>query len=137
MLETTNEGKMEYDPKMYVQSTWTPPHWTIPLIALEEHLSHFSNAPGLLFKTHKEKTNLLPHQHLALCTLQQEEFFIVPCGKNLGPAIIECHDYLKIPMRDHLQDTMTHKTLSQGKHECYASEIHKSVLNWLTNITRH
>ena len=26
---------------MYVNSTWTPPHWTIPPIALEERLTRF------------------------------------------------------------------------------------------------
>ena len=34
-------------------------------------------------------------------------------------------------MRDHLQDTTTYKTLAQGEHECYTSEIHKNILNWL------
>ena len=75
---------------MYVHSTWTPPHWTIPPIALEERLSRFSSALNQLFKTRNGKTNLLPHQHQALRTLQQQQtFLIVPCDKNLGPAIIE------------------------------------------------
>ena len=136
--KSPNKGKIEYDPKMYVHSTWTLPHWTIPLIALEEHLSHISNVLGPLFKTHKGKTNLLPYQYWALCTLQQQQtFLIIPCNKILGPAIIKHHDCLKITMRDHLQDTTTHKTISQGKHECYASEIHKSILNWLKEHPRH
>ena len=113
---------------MYVHSTWTLLHWTIPPIALEEHLSCFSNVLGLLFKAWKGKTNVLPHQHQALCTLQQQQtFLIIPCDTNLGPAIIKCHNYLRIAMRDHLQDTTTYKTFSQGEHEHYASETHKKI----------
>ena len=82
-----------------------------PPIALEEHLSRFSEALNKLFKTRKGKTNLQPHQQRALQMLQQQQaFLIVPCDKNLGPAIIECHDYLKIAMRDHLNDTTTYKS---------------------------
>ena len=43
---------------------------------------------------------------------QQQTFLIVPCDKNLGPAIIERHDYLKLAMRDHLSDTTTYKSLT-------------------------
>ena len=82
-----------------------------PPIALEERLSRFSDALNKMFKTRKGKTNLLPHQQRALQMLQQQQIFlIVPCDKNLGPAIIECHDYLKIAMRDHLKDMTTYKS---------------------------
>ena len=111
-----SEGTTSYDPKLYVHSTWTPPHWTIPPIALEERFSRFSTALNKLFKTRKGKTNLLPHQHRALRTLQQHQrFLIVPCDKNLGPAIIEHHNYLKITMRDHLSDTTTYKSLTTNE----------------------
>ena len=70
-----------------------------PPIALEEHPSCFSNTLNKLFKTHKGKKNLLPHQQRAQRMLQQQQtFLIVPCNKNLGPAIIERHDYLEIAM---------------------------------------
>ena len=41
-----SEGTITYDPKIYVHSTWTPPHWNIPPIALEEHasLQHSTNS---------------------------------------------------------------------------------------------
>ena len=58
-------------------------------------------------------------------------FLIVPCNKNLGPAIIERHDYLKIAMRDHLSDTTTYKFLSTSEIDCYSSEINKYILDWL------
>ena len=130
--EPPSEGTTSYDPKLYVHSTWTPPHWTIPPIALEERLSCFSTALNKLFKTRKGKPNLLPHQHRALRTLQQQQtFLIVPCDKNLGPAIIERHDYLKIAMWDHLSDTTTYKSLTTSEIDRYFSEIKKHILGWL------
>ena len=62
---------------------------------------------------------------------QQHTFLIVPCDKNLGPTIIEHHDYLKIAMRDHLNDTTTYKSLTSIETECYTSEIRKHILAWL------
>ena len=85
-----------------------------------------------LFKTRQGKTNLLPHQHRALRTLQQQQtFLIVPCDKNLGPAIIERHDYLKIAMRDHLSDTTTYKSLTTSEIDRYSSDITKNILGWM------
>ena len=127
-----SEGTTTYDPKIYVHSTWTPPHWTIPPIALEERLTRFSSALNNLFKTRKGKTNLLSHQHRALRTLQQQQtFLIVPCDKNLGPVIIERHDYLKIAMRDHLSDTTTYKSLTTSEIDRYSSDITKNILGWM------
>ena len=90
---------------------------------------------GTLFKTRKGKTNLLPHQQRSLSTLQQQDtFLIVPCDKNLGPAIIECHDYLKIAMRDHLNDTTTYKLLNPSKIERSTTIIKKSIVPGLKHI---
>ena len=54
---------------------------------------------------------------------QQQTFLNVPCDKNLGPAIIERHDYLKIAMRDHLNDTTTYKSLTSRETNHYALDI--------------
>ena len=56
---------------------------------------------------------------------------IVPCDKNLGPAIIERHDYLKIAMRDHLSDTTTYKSLTTSEIDRYSSDITKNILGWM------
>ena len=131
------EGTEPYDPKIYVRSKWTPPHWTIPPVVLNERLSRFSTALNKLFKTRKGKTNLLPHQHQALrMSQQQHTFLIVPCDKNLGPAIMEHHDYLKIAMRDHLSDTTTYKSLSTSEINRCSSEINKNILSWLKTYGR-
>ena len=133
-----NEGSTTYDPKMYVHSKWTPPHWTIPPVALKERLSRFSKELGTLFKTGKGKTNLLPHRQRALSTLQQQDtFLIVLCDKNLGLAIIEHHDYLKIAMRDHLNDTTTYKLLNPSEIERFATIIKKALLPGLKHIIKN
>ena len=62
---------------------------------------------------------------------QQQTFLIVPCDKNLGPTIIEHHDYLKIAMRDHLSDTTTYKSLTTSEIDRYSSDIKKHILGWL------
>ena len=94
-----------YDPKIYVRSNWTPPHWTLPPVVMKEHLDKFSTTLGKLFKKRMGKTNLPPYQTRALQLLQQQQdFLLCPCDKNLGPAIIEQDDYIKIAMKDHLLD---------------------------------
>ena len=98
-----------YDPKIYVRSNWTPPHWTMPPVVMTKRLENFSNTLGKLFKKRIGKTNLLPYQTRALQLLQQQQDFLVcPCDKNLGPAIIERDDYIKIAMKDHLLDGRTY-----------------------------
>ena len=98
-----------YDPKNYVRSNWTPPHWTMPPVVMTKRLENFSNTLGKLFKKRMGKTNLLPYQTRALQLLQQQQDFLVcPCDKNLGPAIIERDDYIKIAMKDHLLDGRTY-----------------------------
>ena len=63
-------------------------------------------------------------------------FLIVPCDKNLGPAIIERHDYLKIAMRDHLSNTTTYKSLTTSEIDRYSSEIKKYILGWLKKYNK-
>ena len=67
---------------------------------------------------------------------QQQTFLIVPCDKNLGPTIIERHDYLKIAMRDHLSDTTTYKSLATSEIDHYSSDIKKHILDWLKTYNK-
>ena len=61
----------------------------------------------------------------------------MPCDKNLGPAIIERHDYLKIAMRDHLNDTTTYKLLNQSEIKRSATIVKKILLRGLKNIIKY
>ena len=87
----------------------------MPPVVMTKRLENFSNTLGKLFKKRMGKTNLLPYQTHALQLLQQQQdFLICPCDKNLGPAIIERDDYIKIAMKDHLLDGRTYRRLSEA-----------------------
>ena len=47
---STNTSNEPYDPKMYVRSNWTPPHWTKPPVVLDKHHENFSSKLDKLFK---------------------------------------------------------------------------------------
>ena len=68
--ETKTSSEDTYDPKMYVRSNWTPPHWSLPPVVLKERLDKFSLTLDNLFKKRIGKTNLLPYQICALQLLQ-------------------------------------------------------------------
>ena len=126
-----------YDPKMYVRSNWTPPYWTIPPVVLQERLDNFSNNLNKLFKKRMGKTNLLSYQTRALQSLQrQQDFLICPCDKNVGPAIIERHDYIKIAMRDHLLDGRTYRRLSKTDCDNHKTRLTKEVHSWLKKYNK-
>ena len=141
---TTTSSDNTYDPKMYVQSNWTPPpppHWTIPPVVLKEHLDKFSHSLDKLFKKQIGKTNLLPYQTHTLQLLQrQQDFLICPCDKNLGPAIIERHNYINIAMRDHLLDGRTYRRLSDvdciNHKQCLKNEIKAWMKTYNKTITK-
>ena len=134
----TTEGTEEYDPKLYIKSNWTLPHWTIPPVALKECLSCFSTELEHIFKHQKGKTNILPHQHHTLKLLQQQQHLLItPCNKNLGPTIIECHDYLLIAIHDHLQDKTTYKRLTIPESKHHTAMISSTIADWLNPTTRH
>ena len=55
-----------YDPKIYVRSNWTPPHWTMPPAVMTKRLDNFSNTLGKLFmkRMGKNKPLALPDTRL-------------------------------------------------------------------------
>lgn len=120
-----------YNPKMYVPSNWSPPYWTFPKRIVDERLNAFADQMKKIFKLRRGRTNLLPHQHRALQSLQQQrDFLIVPCDKNLGPAIIQTEDYLKIAFRDHLNDRTTYKCLSKRESDTIQAQLKRAVTEW-------
>ena len=126
-----------YDPKIYVRSNWTPPHWTLPPVVMTKRLENFSNTLGKLFKKRIRKTNLLQYQTRALQLLQQQQDFLVcPCDKNLGPAIIERDDYIKIAMKDHLLDGRTYQRLSQADCANNKKRIEEELKSWMKTFNK-
>ena len=134
---TNNTPDDTYDPKIYVRSNWTPPHWTLPPVVMKEHLDKFSSALGKLFKKRMGKTNLLPYQTRALQLLQQQQDFLVcPCDKNLGPAIIECDDYINIAMWDHLLDERTYRQLTDADCNSHKQHLEQEIRSWMKTYNK-
>jgi uncharacterized protein (DUF927 family) len=61
---------------------------------------------------------------------------VVPCDKNLGPAIIECDEYIKLAFRDHLNDTLTYRQLSPIDATIYARYIRTTFKAWIKKYKR-
>ena len=121
-----------YDPKMYINSEWTPSDWKIPIPAVRRY-NNFSSHVVSLFMKRRVPSNLLRHQHTALRHLQlQDEFLIVQCDKNLGPAILEHHVYIQRALSDHLLNTDTYQQLSKEATIQYALKIRGLIDQWLT-----
>jgi hypothetical protein len=122
----------KYNPKMYVKSNWDPPPWTYPKKQLEERFALLDEKLNSLFKKRRGKTNLLPHQQCALRQLQQQQdFLIVPCDKNLGPAIIQTEDYMRIAFRDHLSDRNTYRRLKPNEVAIIPVQLTNAVEAWM------
>ena len=120
-----------YDPKMYVNSNWTPHDWQIPTPAVRRY-NNFRAHTTSLFRKQRAPTNLLRHQHTALRHLQtQDEFLVVQCDKNLGPAILEHSVYIKRALSDHLLKTNTYRQLSSTVARQYAIKINGLIEKWL------
>ena len=88
-----------------------------------------------------EPPPLLPYQTRALQQLQlQQDFLICPCDKNIGPAIIEHHNYIKIAMRNHLLDGCTYRPLSDADCANHKQRLENKIEAWMKtyhkNITK-
>ena len=126
-----------YDPKIYVRSNWTPPHWTLPPVVMKERLEKFSTTLSKLFKKRMGKTNLLSYQtHVLQLIQQQQDFLVCPCDKNLGPAIIERDDYIKIAMKDHLLDRRTYQRLSDADCANNKKRLEQELKSWMKTYNK-
>jgi hypothetical protein len=125
-----------YNPDLYVKSRWTPPPWKIPL-EITRRLHHFKDAVKKIVKTKQSPSNLLLHQKKALNYLRhQQDFLVVQCDKNLGPAIIERDKYIKLAFRDHLNNTLTYRRLSPIDAAIYARYIRTTFKAWIEKYKR-
>jgi hypothetical protein len=101
----------DYNPKMYVKSKWRPPNGAIPR-TVANRVDLFETTIRTLFVKRRGRTNLLPFQRRALNWLAtQDDFVIVTCDKNLGPAIIEKAEYI-LMCKQLLSDDSVYKQLS-------------------------
>jgi hypothetical protein len=97
----------------------------------------FQGSGKKLVKTKQSPRNLLLHQKKAINYLRnQQDFLVVQCDKNLGPAIIEHDEYIKLAFRDHLNDTLTYRRLSPIDATIYARYIHTTFKAWIEKYNR-
>ena len=97
-------------------------------------LTAFFSQMRKLFKSKmRRRNNLLPFQQRALDFLQgQSQLLVVPCDKNLGPAIIERNRYITMIMRDHLNDATTYHRLQPLQVGMYKDMLKTQLAEWTT-----
>ena len=110
----------EYNPKLYIRSTWDPPRAPKPI---EDALQSLHQT--LHQKTHTNslhchrKHNLYASNRLLMRTLKTStKHIVLPTDKNLGPAILERSVYIKRCLQDHLLDKKTYRQLPAWEADC-------------------
>ena len=123
----------EFNPRMYIRTEWTPPEHLFPFPKeLPRRLHAFEAKIKQLVQLRKCRSNLLPHQRVALDYLRnQVDLLVVQCDKNLGPALIERDEYIKLAYRDHLNDDTTYEWLSPAQGARHATRIKHLLQGWL------
>jgi hypothetical protein len=128
------EAEETYNPKMYAASEWNPPNLFTPP-ELRARLAAFKAALKGLYKKRRCPSNLLKHQRRALDALRnQDTFLIVQCDKNLGPAVIEKTEYIRMALA-HLTDTSTYRRLSPLEARMYSGQFRQTILQWIKTHT--
>lgn len=126
------QPKEDYNPRMYIKSQWKPPPHMVPK-ELDRRLKHFQASLKSKFSRRRRgKSNLLPHQRRTLCWLrQQHDLMVVQCDKNLGPAVIERAEYIKLAFRDHLNDSNTYKQIHPNLAQHRRDGLHELLDKWI------
>jgi hypothetical protein len=128
------EEDLDFNPRMYLKSSWTPPPWSNKEVT--RRYSNFAAGIRTLFKKRRGRSNLLPFQRRALTFLQNsDDFLIVNCDKNLGPAIIEKTRYIKLAYRDHLTNP-TYQFLTKTEASTFALRLHGLLAAWMKKYKR-
>ena len=122
----------QYNPRLYVRTNWKPPSiFPFPKEATRR-INYFNANLRRLVRRRKCRSNLLPHQRQALRYLRnQKDFLVIQCDKNLGPAIIETDEYIKMAFRDHLSDATTYQRLSPAEAKVHELRIRNFLGIWL------
>ena len=122
----------DYNPRLYVRSNFDPPEHKFPFPkALPRRIQLFTAGVRNLVRPRRTPSNLLPHQLRALRSLrEQDEFLVIQCDKNLGPAIIEKEQYIRLVVRDHLSDRGTYRRLTPQSATLYEQRIRNQLTSW-------
>ena len=103
--------------QLIVKSSWTPSEQDTNL---ENKINEFKQTLVSLHNNHLRKTqkgsNLTNLQKSHLSKIRDDEkFIILMCDKNLGPAIIERAEYIKLVLQQHLHNTKTYTNLTENE----------------------
>ena len=121
----------DFNPRMYVASKWKPPEYSFEPSVLHRFHS-FKDRIGNLFSKKKGTPNLLPHQRRALAWLRnQDDLLVIQCDKNLGPAVIEKSKYIEMAYRDHFNDEVTYRFLTEMEAKLHAGRIKKTINDFI------
>jgi hypothetical protein len=125
------EDDDEYVPRMAIKNLWEPPHKKIPL-AIKERFSDFWQQVKHGFQRSQNRNNLPYYMKEALRQIRNDEtLVVVPCDKNLGPAVIERTRYIELAFRDHLNDSTTYERLHPTTAILRQASILEAVLAWV------
>ena len=124
---STKADDENFDSKMYVKNDWMPPDYALSQ-EMNLRLAAFLRKMKEIFKKKKGRSNLLPHQRIALQQLQQHpELMMVVCDKGLGPAVIERTKYIELAFTDHLNDTNTYQFLTEFDAKMKLGQIRTAI----------
>jgi hypothetical protein len=106
-------SRNSYNPRMCVTSDWTPPEKYFPKILSRRLLQFKIRLHRLFEKPTRVISNLsLPHRYALQYLRSQNDYLVVHCDKNLGPALIERDKYIRLAVSDHLADETTYQALT-------------------------
>jgi hypothetical protein len=113
--DSTPTPSPAYIPNLYIKSEWTPP--SIQEGNTETRMMEFATMLRLAAISHhceRPRSNLSSLQHQQIQTIRNDPRFIVCLtDKNLGPAILECQQYILRVYQDHLGHNNTYKRLTK------------------------
>eukprot|EP00957_Ditylum_brightwellii_P096897 7379716-Ditylum_brightwellii.AAC.1 len=89
------------------------------------------------FFTHRfGRNNLLPHHcHTLQMLKNQDDFLVINCDKNIGPAILETSIYIKRAIT-HLSDTSTYERLNAVQANGFKEKITNKLQKWLKEFSK-
>ena len=121
----------EQAPTLYARSTWSPDPALIDA-ELRARTSHFLSRLAMIFTRPRSPPSLLPCQrHLINLLKTSNTLMVVMTDKNLGPAIIERHVYIRRCFTDHLQDTTTYQFLTTPQADGRIKAIKQQLIRFI------
>jgi hypothetical protein len=133
---TDSSDNPDYNPRMYIKTKWNPPPWAVPPIVDDRHTA-FARRIRSLFSRRSGRSNLIRHQRETLQWLRdQDDFVVISCDKNFGPAIMEKPKYCRLVLQ-HLSTTGVYNqiTARHARHSVFP-RIKTTVSDWIKKYTK-